>query len=67
MFEQLRIGFLVLIGLFFALTLIMNMNPRLPRFPWDIFVDKFGFSLYLPVTTSLVGAVLLMILFSFFA
>lgn len=62
-FEQLKQGFLLLVVVFLVLTLLINLNTRLPRFPWDIFIDKFGFSLYLPVTTSIVSALVLSILF----
>ncbi|MBI2595768.1 DUF2905 family protein [Candidatus Daviesbacteria bacterium] len=56
-------GIYILIGTFGILTLIFNFEPNLPRFPWDMIVDKFGFRLYFPVTTAFVAAILLLTLF----
>lgn len=64
-FEEIKRGFIILIGVFLVLTLVMNLNPRLPRFPWDMFVDKLGFSLYLPIITSIILTILLSMLLNF--
>jgi hypothetical protein len=64
MLEDIKNGFFIFVGILAALTLIMNMDRRIPRFPWDLFFDRFGFSVYLPVTTSLVLAMLVMVLLS---
>lgn len=59
-------GLKILLVTFVALTLLMNMDPKLPRFPWDMIVDRFGFLIYLPLITSLVVAILLSIAMSIF-
>lgn len=55
-------GLYILFITFGALTLIFNFEPTIPRFPWDILMDKFGFRVYIPVTTALVSGIVLVIL-----
>ncbi|MBI2021751.1 DUF2905 domain-containing protein [Candidatus Daviesbacteria bacterium] len=61
-FETIKQGFYLLVGVFLVLTLLVNLNPRLPRFPWDILLDRFGFRVYLPVTTAIALTMILTIL-----
>lgn len=58
-------GVYFILIVFGAMTLIFNFEPKLPRFPWDMLVDKFGFRLYFPVTTAFVAAIILLVLFKF--
>ena len=46
--------------------LIVNLSPNLPRFPWDINIDRPGFRIYIPITSALVSSVILSILFNLF-
>lgn len=64
-FEEIKRSLLILTGVFLVLTLVMNLNPRLPRFPWDMFIDKLGFSVYLPIITSIILTIILSILLNF--
>lgn len=43
----------ILVGVFAVLTLVTNLDTKMPRFPWDVLVDKFGFRLYIPIITSI--------------
>lgn len=62
MVQEIVRGFYLLVIVFLVLTLLTNINPRIPRFPWDIFIDKFGFGVYLPITSSLVLTILLSVI-----
>jgi len=45
--------------------LVWNLSPRLPRFPGDLIIDKFGFTIYIPVISGLAISVVLTILSNF--
>lgn len=55
-------GLKILVATFAVLTVLMNMDPKIPRFPWDMIIDRFGFLIYLPLITSLVVAIVISIL-----
>ncbi|MCL4366518.1 DUF2905 family protein [Patescibacteria group bacterium] len=40
--------------------------PNLPRIPGDIYINKFGFRIYIPIISSIVISIILTILLSFF-
>ena len=52
--------------IFLILTLGFNFMPRLPKIPGDIYVDKFGFRLYIPWLSSIIVSVILTLIFNFF-
>lgn len=51
---------------FLLLSLLFNISPAWPRFPWDINIDRPGLKLYLPWATSLIIAIILTFLLNFF-
>lgn len=57
-FYILSLAFL-LIGLFF------NLYPNLPRLPGDIYIDKPGIKVYIPLTSALVLSIIISILLNF--
>lgn len=59
---------LILLGLLLVLAgLFANMAPQLkiPLLPGDIFVQKEGFTLYIPVTSSILLSILLAVVMRF--
>ena len=48
-----------------VMGLVWNLNPRLPRFPGDIRIDKFGFTLYIPFISAILVSVILTVLSNF--
>jgi len=48
----------ILVAVFTVITLVTNLDSRMPRFPWDVMIDKFGFRLYLPIITSIFLAII---------
>ena len=52
--------------IFLSLGLLFNLMPRFPRIPGDIYIDKFGFRVYIPWLSSLVISVILTVFFNFF-
>ena len=48
-----------------VMGLVWNLNPRLPRFPGDVRLDKFGFTIYIPLISGLAISVILTILSNF--
>ncbi|MBI2330549.1 DUF2905 domain-containing protein [Candidatus Daviesbacteria bacterium] len=56
-----------LLGLvFLVLGLIFNIMPKLPKIPGDLYIDKFGFKIYIPFASAIVISVILTLLFNFF-
>lgn len=49
--------------IFLVLSLVANISNNFPHFPWDIYFDKWGISLYLPVISSIIISVVLSLLF----
>lgn len=52
--------------IFLLLSLVFNIMPKLPRIPGDLYIDKFGFKIYIPFTSTIVISVILTLLFNFF-
>jgi len=50
---------------FLVMSLVFNIMPKLPRFPWDVYINKFGFRIYIPVISSLILSVILALFFNF--
>lgn len=59
MFALLGVVFLLL-GLFF------NLSPNIPRLPGDIYIDRPGIRVYIPVTSAIILSILLTLAFNFF-
>jgi len=61
---------LVLIGALVAgLGLLISIAPKIPwvgRLPGDIIIEKRNFSIYFPLTTSILLSVMLTLLFNLF-
>ena len=56
-----------LLGLIFlVLALIFNIMPKLPKIPGDLYIDKFGFKIYIPFVSAIVISVIFTLLFNFF-
>lgn len=56
-----------LLGLVFLLLgLMFNISPSWPRLPWDIYLDRPGFKIYIPWATALIISVILTIFLNFF-
>jgi hypothetical protein len=54
-------------GVFALLTLMANFLMRtFPRIPGDFNIDKPGFTIYVPFTSSIVLTVLITVLFKYF-
>lgn len=51
---------------FVILEILTIVMPRFPKFPWDIYLRKPGFSIYLPVITALGVSVILSFLLNFY-
>ena len=51
---------------FLLLTLLFNINHRIPRIPGDIYFDKLGFGVYIPWLSTLIISIMLTIFFNFF-
>ena len=49
-----------------VMGLVWNLSPRLPRFPWDLRLDKFGFTLYVPFISALIVSAILTMFLNFF-
>ena len=59
----------LLVGLGLAITalgVIMVLFGSLPRLPGDIYVQRKGFTLYIPIVTSLLLSLLLTLLLNLF-
>lgn len=54
-------------AVFLGMLLVWNLNTRLPRFPWDPFVSKLGFSLYLPIITAVVISMVIALIAGYLA
>lgn len=61
-FQQILQGVEVLGAVFLFYTVIANFETRVPRFGWDVTFDKFGFTIYIPITSSLILALMVLIL-----
>jgi len=58
---------LTFLGLvFLILGLIFNIMPKIPRIPGDIYIDKFGFKIYIPWLSSIILSAILTLYFNFF-
>ena len=55
--------FLTFLLIFFGLTILYNISPKWPRFPWDFDLSKVHIYIYLPIITSLILSVVVTILF----
>ncbi|MDO8619487.1 MAG: DUF2905 domain-containing protein [Candidatus Daviesbacteria bacterium] len=56
-----------LLGLvFLVLGLVFNIMPKLPRIPGDLYIDKFGFKIYIPFVSAIILSVILTLSFNFF-
>lgn len=51
---------------FLLLALVFNIMPRLPRLPGDLYIDKFGFKVYIPFASAIVASIILTLMFNFF-
>lgn len=51
---------------FLILSLVYNIMPKFPRIPGDIYLDKFGFKIYIPWLSAVVISVILTLFFNFF-
>ena len=62
---------LILFGLILAavggLMLFIGKVPYIGKLPGDIYVQRKNFSLYFPLTTSILLSIVLTLLFSFFS
>jgi len=59
-----RILLLVGAGIFF-IGLLLTLGPKIPligRLPGDIFIEREGFSLYIPIATSILLSIVLTLL-----
>ena len=50
--------------IFLILTMVMNITPNSPKFPWDINIDKLGIKVYIPIISSLVLSALISMAFN---
>ncbi len=50
------------LAVFLMMTLIWNLDSKLPRFPWDPIVSKFGYLFYVPIITSVIASMIISIL-----
>ncbi|MBI2019768.1 DUF2905 domain-containing protein [Candidatus Daviesbacteria bacterium] len=58
--------FSLLGAMFLLLGLVFNIIPSLPRIPGDLYIDKFGFKVYIPFTSAIVASVILTLMLNFF-
>jgi len=59
-----RIFFLLSL-VFLLLGFILSLTPQFPKLPGDILIEKDGVRIYIPLTSSLIISLLLIILFNF--
>lgn len=52
--------------LFLVLSLIFNLMPSWPRFPWDIQLRKGPIKFYFPLFSSLILSIVLTVMFNYF-
>lgn len=52
--------------IFLLLSLIFNIVPNLPKIPGDIYIEKSGIRIYIPITSAIILSLLLTIVFNFF-
>jgi hypothetical protein len=64
---KMLILFGVVLALLGGLLLLAGKIPFLGRLPGDIIIRRENWSIYFPVTTSIVISILLTLLFSFFS
>lgn len=57
--EQIQKGLYFLFAVFLVLLFVYNVSEKIPRFPWDFLVDKFGFRVYIPIITAIILTILL--------
>ena len=55
-------GFYLFILVLVVLGLIFNITPSLPRFPWDINLDKGGLKVYIPIISAIAVTILVSII-----
>jgi len=56
-----------LLGILFLLMgLVFNLMPNLPRIPGDIYIDRPGLKIHVPITSSVVLSVIVTLFFNFF-
>jgi hypothetical protein len=54
-------------AVFLTATMVWNMNRKIPRMPFEPYISKFGFGLYIPLFTSLLISIFLLVfVFDFF-
>ena len=66
-FAKLLILFGIVLALLGALLLVVGKIPLIGRLPGDIYIRKGDFTLYFPLTTSILISILLTFLFSLFS
>lgn len=54
-------GFYIYVLVLLLMGLMFNLYPRLPRFPWDININK-GIQIYIPIISSIAVAIILSII-----
>lgn len=54
--------------IFLLLTLTYNLKlvKRLPYFPWDVWINKPGYDIYLPWLSSIILSVIITLFMNFF-
>ena len=66
-FGKLLILFGIVLALLGGLLLVVGKIPLIGRLPGDIYIRKGDFTLYFPLTTSILISILLTFLFSLFS
>ncbi|OGE36683.1 hypothetical protein A3D79_02045 [Candidatus Daviesbacteria bacterium RIFCSPHIGHO2_02_FULL_39_8] len=59
-------GLLVIIFLILSLIYNLNLIPRMPKIPGDIYFNKPGFSIYIPWVSAIVLSIIITLTVNFF-
>lgn len=60
--QDINQGFYLFILVLLILGLVFNISPNLPRFPWDINLDKGGLKIYIPLISAVAVTIMLAII-----
>ena len=52
--------------IFLLLALLVNLGFKIPRIPGDIYIDRPGIKIYIPIVSSIIISIILTLLFNFF-
>ncbi len=55
-------SFYIFILILIILGLVFNLHANLPRFPWDINLDKGGLKVYIPLISAIAVTILVSII-----